>query len=311
MAARAEILKKDRDSGLVYLREGVTAAFFLPTPMDACAVELQAAFEAYLAMVPPGALKWAAVGSGSEEWKPVAKNTFDRCRAQLKPEAVRKRPITSFELTDGDQGGQAPGYGLLVIGNPFDPEVPDEKSLLQAHFPAEVLADANREAFVSQVRELAALLPFVSGYVSPGLHWAEIFKAQALKQARAVTRRHPGFDVQDNARARTYLGTHVRGARWLTFLGPELAGQLGGADALRGALPEDVSIETVGHGLMIRAGDAPEIGDASRKVDTPLLRAVAAALEPVTLFGELALYGSEFADQDDDLLEAYERRFLD
>ena len=49
----------------------------------------------------------------------------------------------------------------------------------------------------------------------------------------------------------------------------------------------------------------------NKKIDTPYLRSVARVLEPVTLFRELALFNTAFADQDEDILAKYERRFLD
>jgi len=104
----------------------------------------------------------------------------------------------------------------------------------------------------------------------------------------------------------------VRGARWLSFLGPTIIEQLGGFEALSKAFVDPVTIEKVGHGIMIRAGKEPEIGDVNRQVDTPLLREVAKILEPITLFREEALIGLDFADPDeDDFLEQWEHRFLD
>jgi hypothetical protein len=61
---------------------------------------------------------------------------------------------------------------------------------------------------------------------------------------------------------------------------------------------------------MIRAGDMPEIGDVNKRQGTPLLREVAAALEPVSVFDDPALLGN-FANHDEDLLKRWERRLLD
>jgi hypothetical protein len=311
MIDKTAIWKKDPESGTVYLREGVTMAFFLPTPIAEVAGPILAAFEEYLKMIPAGVLRWASVGAGSEEWKPVEKKTIDRCRSQLKGEGTRKRSLTSFELADGDNGGDAPGFGIMVIGNPLDPDLPDEKSLLQMYFPSEVAAEEQAEDFVNNLRKLATLLPYVSGYASPGLHWAELHKAQALIEARAIARRHPGYDVQDNAIGRSDINLKVRGARWLTLLGMEIVEKIGGLKTLRQNLPGPIVVEEVGPGVMIRAGRQPEKGDVNRRIDTPLLRIVARVLEPVTAFGEIALLRTDFSDQDDNLLKQWERRFLD
>lgn len=309
MIQKRKILKKDPRTGRIYLRDGITVAFFLPTPMHEIVGPLLAAFEEYLKMVPEDALRWESVGASSEEWKPINKTTLQRCRAQLKLEAVRKRKLTSFELADGDVGGDAPGYGILVIGNPIDPDTPDELSLMQMYLPIEVIEQEQVELFVEHIRTIAALLPYKLGYTSPALQWAELGMDKAIAQSRAIVARHPGYDIQLNETGRTWLGLRARGARWLNFLGPEIVDKLGGIEALKKTLKEPIVVEPIGHGIMIRAGEKPEIGDVPRKVGTPLLRSVAKVLEPVTAFEEIVLLGS-FANWDKDFLEQWEHRFL-
>jgi hypothetical protein len=48
----------------------------------------------------------------------------------------------------------------------------------------------------------------------------------------------------------------------------------------------------------------------NKRQGTPLLREVAAALEPVSVFDDPALLGN-FANHDEDLLKRWERRLLD
>jgi hypothetical protein len=311
MASSQAIARKHPESGTLYLRDGVTLAFFLPPPLEATAPQVLAAFEEYLNRLPSGALRWAAVGASAGEWKPFARSTVGRCRALLAPEAARKRYLTAFELSDGDQGGDAPGYGVAVVGQPVTPDAPNATNLVQFFFPAAVTAPGRVEEFVATASALAALLPYRSGYGSPALQVSELHQAQALAEARALAVRYPGYDVQYNQLGRLEMDAKVRGARWLTFLGPDLVSALGGEEALRHALPAAVSVRPVGHGLLLRAGEYPEICDANRQAGTPLLRAVAAVLEPVTRFGEEVLLATNFAADDEDFLRRWERRFLD
>ena len=83
-----------------------------------------------------------------------------------------------------------------------------------------------------------------------------------------------------------------------------------GAEDFLVETPEQVQIEAVGAGVMVRAGLRPELGDKANRRDTPLLASVAKVLEPVTAFGEVVLLGS-FAEWDKAVLEKWERRFLD
>jgi len=308
MALYKPIERKEPKSGKVYLRNGVTVAFFLPLPMDKVAISVLTTFEEYLKIIPENALRWGAVGANAGEWRRIKSTTFAQCRAQLKPEAVRARPLTAFELTDGEVGGSAPSYGITIIGHPFEPKFPHKRALVQLYFPIAVTEDAVVDDFVETVCRLAALLPYVSGYASPGLHCAGL---DSRKQARAIARRYPGYDVQDNAVGRRTINFKVRGARWLTFLGPDISSKLGGLQTLQLIFKPPIQILQIGDGVLIRAGKQPELGDVSRGIGTPLLRAVAKVIEPVTAFREGALFRTDFVGQDEEILRKWERRFLD
>jgi hypothetical protein len=305
------ILKKIRKTDAVYLRDAITVAFFLPPPIHASVAGLREAFELYLKAIPPGALTWSLVGASSESWSPVGKSTVSRCLAQLEPARARARPLTAFKLSDGLVGAEAPGYGVDIVGGPGgDPDLPDEKNLLQLSFPCEALDAETAESFVGFCREVAELVPHVSGYVSPVLQWAMLYRGEAMAEARALAIRHHGYDVHYNEVGRLRMGKRVRGARWLTFLGKDIAGALGGPAGLRAALSKAIDVEPLGAGVMIRAGKLPELGDVNKGIGVPLLREVAVVLEPVTAFHELCLYGN-FAEHDDRYFERWERRLLD
>lgn len=305
------IKKRDRESGMVYLRDGITVAFFIPTPLHEVVEPIRAVFDEFLKMIPTDALRWESIGAGSEEWRPVTRTTYDRCRAQLKREAALRRSLTSFELTDGDQGGEAPSHGIVVIGNPTDPELPEERNLLQMYFPSETIAAGNVNDFVRKICSMAAKLSCAYGYASPGLQWAELFRELAMKQARPIAMRHFGLDMQDNVNGRADIDSNVRGARWITFLGPELLARIGGPKVLHSRFSRSITVEDIGRSIMIRAGEQPELGDTTHKIGTPMLREIAGVLEPITIFNEPALLGIEFGDPEGSFLMRWERRFLD
>jgi hypothetical protein len=308
---QGRIWEQDKKSKSVYLRDGFIAAFFLPTPIHETVKEIARAFEAYIAMIPPDALRWESVGANAEEWKAFSKTTVKRCLAQLDVAAAKKRELTAFHLTDGNEGGEAPGYGVWLEGGKKDSDWPDQTTIFQVFFPSGAANDP--DAFVANVRTLAAMLPYHSGYASPALHYApDLLRNVAMNKARSVVARYPGYDVHANETACLDQDHKVRGARWLTFLGPDIVKELGGRTKVEDALSRPVIIEPVGHGLMIRAGKEPEIGDVAKKVGTPHLRMVAKILEPVTKFDEDELIGVGFAkNKTDPFLPKWQRRFLD
>jgi hypothetical protein len=306
---KTTILRKQKD-GRIYLREAVTVAFFLSTPLHDFVHAVRAAFQLFLQAIPSDVLTWGLIGANSEAWTRISKTTLSRCLSQLEPARTRARPLTYFELGDGTLGGEAPGYGVIVVGSPGgDRELRDEVNLFQMSFPVEVIDSDTVEDFVGFCRRVAEALPYVSGYASPSLQWAMMYMSEAMDEARGIAMRHPGYDVQFNVNARLRLGNRVRGARWLTFLGPGAMEAVGGESRLRSSLSGEISVEQVGSGTMIRAGTMPELGDVNKGIGVPLLREVAAVLEPITAFQELVLLGN-FADNDEAFFEAWERRLL-
>lgn len=310
MLPHEPVWKTQPPKDFVILRSGVTLAFFLPMPFgDVAAAALQT-FDRYLAGIPQGVLRWSAVGATAREWKPLAKTTLGRCRTMLTGTGPGTRNLTAFSLTDGGEGGAAPGHSFQVVGGKPSPRLPHELALVQMTFPSSVLTEDGIEKFVAFATHLAEPLPYVSGYGSPALIWSPSDPTAALRAAWSHAVRCPGYDVDSNENGRLRLGARVRGARWLTFLGSELLAKLGGPASLQAALPDAVAQSPAGQGTLLRAGAAPEIGDRDRQQETPLLRAVARVLEPVTQFEESMLLRSPFAASHESAFLEWERRFL-
>ena len=305
------VFKKDND-GTVYLRDGITVAFFMPTPLEAAAPGIRLALERYLARLVPGTLKWASVGADAEEFRPLTAKAVERCRSMLSNEATRKRDLTAFHLVDGACDGDAPSHGVFLIGNPTDAQEPLESNLLQFYFPSSVVDTAEQaDQFVDLLIHLSEKLPIKYGYASPSLHWSEVSEIDAFAAARRIAARSPGFDVQYNEYTRSDLGNMTRGARWLTWLGVDLVKRLGGFQQLLNLTSHDVHVVETAAGVLIRAGRVPDVGDQNRNVGTPHLCALAAVLQPVTLFDESALADTSFADEDPAAFAKWEHRFLD
>ena len=167
---------------------------------------------------------------------------------------------------------------------------------------------ASADAYVKTVAAIAEQLPYDSGYASPALTYGTDSQMPYFTEAaRKWAFRHPGFDMCSNDATNTGIGRLVRGAHWLTFLGPWASKELGGEAGLRKKLPKDIEVQTVGGGVMLRAGKVPEVGDVNKSQKLPLLRAMAKVLEPVTLFDDTFL-SSIFVDMDE--VSRWERRHL-
>lgn len=292
-------------AGGLLARDNWVIAFFLPDPFLPAVAAVRAVFDHWRATVPADTLKWAIVGASAEEVKPVESKTLTQCGAMLDPAKAGKRKTTAFDLFGPEP--DCPGHRFEVVGHstPAEGLAVGRAGLVEARFPTEFLSPAAVVEFAGRV---AMLLPYVSGYVAPALGFGPGVNVYDVGRAiRGLAFRHPGYDVPRNEYTRFDLGDRSVGARWLTFLGPQLVEHLGGRNAIAAADP-GVTVAPAGQGVVLQAGAEPEIGDVNRRVGTPLLRVVARAIEPVTMFENRGLE-AVFGD-DPDTLERWERRFL-
>lgn len=307
MTAIAPLERTVAETGVVCLRNGVTAAFFLDRFVHECSDALTEVFDRFVAFVPPGSIRQAVVSATSEEWRDADPAAMKRMRDSLAPAGAKKRKFTAFRFNDN--GSEAPQYGFRLVDRDKDDEG-QSRTLVELTFPPSAVDEAHVEALVDLVMEFTAMLAPCYGYVSPSLLPADGAVTEGFLEMRSLALRHPGYDVAMNDLTQLRIGTHARGARWLTILGPALLEAVGGEAALRKQLPSAISITPVGQALVLRAGKTPELGDGNRRQKTPLLSEMAKALEPITLFNEIDLL-SYLADFDEDLLAKWERRFLD
>ncbi|MFK7990821.1 MAG: type VI immunity family protein [Sandaracinaceae bacterium] len=144
-----------------------------------------------------------------------------------------------------------------------------------------------------------------SAYVAPAFVCGdESLKDEAGEAIGPLAMRHPGMDVANNKTTSYFLGRKTRGARWVTFLSADLASQLNLSVLSEVA---DIRISHMEHGIRTMASEAPEIGDKTQQVDTPGLRAVAAALRPISFSGDHNL--SRLLGGDRTRVTEWEKRF--
>jgi hypothetical protein len=302
------IVQKDAESGKIALRNAVVLACFVHRPVHEICEHVAAMLDEYLSCIPADALTWAIPNASAEQWKPIDQKTLPGIKKLLDPQGAKARDLTSFRLADS--AGEAPAFEFRFAGKPKSYKSPPAGSLVQMVFPIETAREAYVDGLVDRVKRLSAMIDFSYGYCSPALLYRELRLVYAYPDLRGLAMRHAGYDVQNNLQAAWGMGVRARGARWITMLGTQLQAELGGAAKLERAFGGTIGVEPLGTALMIRAGRVPEIGDTNRREDTPLLRTLAKVLEPVTAFDEKDLVFGRFED-DDVLLQRWERRFLD
>lgn len=142
---------------------------------------------------------------------------------------------------------------------------------------------------------------------SPELHdSASAFKRQTVPKLL----RHTGLDIGAFSFHVVHAPAGLMTVDWLTALGSDLAGRIGGPDALRAALPTSSEVTALPEGgLVVRAGKAPEAGDLDRNDRLPDCQAVARALRPLWASDDY-IGNIGYPQMEPDLGDAWVARFF-
>ncbi|WNG51361.1 DUF3396 domain-containing protein [Archangium minus] len=254
--------------------------------------------EAYLRAVGPKALGWYVDQEG--DWQELDAEGWAHIWCELRE---RNGLILKLRDTPSDAGQYDFEYYGKSLDSPLFANNPGAVCAASFWLPPEYL-ETHGPAHVRELAlELADPLPFNSGHASLSFNF--LYRPPGF---RSLCFRYPGMDVQVLRDIAWNLGTRMRGAYWLTFLGQPVLGELGGVAGLRARLSSpDITVQEMeGARAVITLGTWPEAGDAEQGHELPLYRELARVLEP-WLYQAPPTQDSA-ADED---LRRWERRFLD
>ncbi|MGJ3703000.1 type VI immunity family protein [Variovorax sp. AFSI2.2] len=163
------------------------------------------------------------------------------------------------------------------------------------------------EEVMGLVQNALAEFPFKGGHCGYSLVWEETdisLEREVCAWAAPLLRRHPGLGYGDAITLSNAADRGLVAVNWLTFLEAEMAEILGGQAALAHRAPADVSVLPLGKGgVMLRAGDAPQLGDVNRQNLLPAYHAAGQLVAPVTApdeaLDDLAINGMSEEDAHD------------
>jgi Protein of unknown function (DUF3396) len=146
--------------------------------------------------------------------------------------------------------------------------------------PVEVANDPDE--LVAFVRDALAEFPLEAGFCGYSLFYHPATdQDEVMRRAAPLLLRHPGLEYGN---ATPYTNATDKGVvvvNWLTLLGAKLTTDLGGAKNLAKTAPTGVSVLPLGPGgVVLRAGQAPQVGDVNRHDLLPLYHAVGQLVSP-------------------------------
>jgi hypothetical protein len=287
--------------GQLLMREGVSICFYMRRSHQQLRHEVRQVLERYLRVVGPQALRWYVDAEGDCQrldaagWERLWQGMAD----------ARSAGVHLLEHRDTVSGYAFEYHGRSLASSP-EQEL-KASSAVAFWLPTEYLEAQGPERVRELALELARTLPFNSGHASLSFHVLENYVgvSEAILQHCF---RYPGMDIPELGITSLELGTRVRGAYWLTFLGAPVLEELGGAEGLRARLSlPDVTVEPMGEGrVVVTLGEWPEAGDTEQGRMLPLHRQLARVLEP-WLYEERTRR-TAFTEQD---MKRWHRRFLD
>ena len=161
------------------------------------------------------------------------------------------------------------------------------------------------EQVLQTVLAVAGDADFESGHCGYSLAWDDRGDGapDALARMHHLAGRYLGVDLYKvNTTLRAMQLSDAPGIKvvnWLTLLGGTLVKRLGGAQAVRDAIGTSCVLYNVGAGLLVRAGEAPTLGDRNRKDDVSAFRDVGQALASVRFRNHGRIFGSPTAGDGD------------
>lgn len=284
------------------LREGVNITFYMRRAHREVMHGALDALDSYRRAVGSQVLGWYVDPEG--EWRELDDSGWAVIRQELlQAEGAR--------LILAERPDAKTGYGFVYRGRPLD--VPDyvaspgELTTLSCWVPTEYL----EEHGPVQVRELAidlgTRLPFQSGHAGLGFHFDEALMGMT-RQVRELSFTYPGLDISNLDITSEDMGMRLDGVHWLSFLGPPVLSEVGGAAGLRSRLrsPETTVQALEGERAVITLGPQPEAGNVEPERTLAPYRELARLLEPWLFLDRPRFRG--FTAED---MRRWERRFLD
>jgi hypothetical protein len=100
-----------------------------------------------------------------------------------------------------------------------------------------------------------------------------------------LSRRFDGLDIgiPTDQSSSEYGALGLRTINWLTFVGDTIAEKMQGRDGVKIALPPDIPVTDLDHGLMIQAGSWPILGDVNQEEKITDYYRVGNALKPLAI----------------------------
>lgn len=292
-----------RDNRVV-LRDGMAMVFFLKQESLAARRDIALAIEDYCNETGMSALKYFVDQDGN--CPPLGgEGAHDTFCALLEPDPEATE--VSLTLLSDEDGVPEHEVHYFALCHP-DHRWPDFRDYMYFWLPRKSL-DGGADRIFELFCKIASKLPVVSGYASPAFLYHH-----DIGEATRRCSRWPGLDVLLTRTAAMEIGNSVAGTYWATVVANQIGDRLGGAAAMRSALPATAVVTESPAGLTyIRLGRCPKSGDRNRgqgiSESMPEYQALARLLSPVVFTPKRNYFTDADNNPDPDSMVKWHHRF--
>lgn len=258
---------------------GLGMTLFFPRPFGDVRAAMWDLWQKYLAFVGKEKLTWSRLGGGNRS-RVVNASTFRTIEAWLTGTKDYGKDCW-ISIHDGPMDGLGQyGFELEGLGAPGEDE--EDVGCLDMRFPVDWIESVQGPVLAAQLISLATKVPFYCGTAGFVFHRASHeFDATVGKMA-ALSKRFEGVEVSASHRERYWAAKGLVSVNWITLLGDGLIAKLGARNALSKKLPVGCEVIPLDHGVAVRSGDLPLLGDKNSGQDElRLWRNVYQVLKPV------------------------------
>jgi len=192
---------------------------------------------------------------------------------------------SGFTWHGGRDAHSADPHWIAALGAPSgESERQGALSYLQVAFPLTWFAE-HAGGLPSLTLRWAKRLQAFHGYGGIGIVLSPrgTFAQRHENEVYGLSRRYPGLEIDYPIAHALDLKHGIKGGNWLTVLAEPWVERLGGEAVLRDALGEGFRLWPYAGGLMIQAGDHPQLGDSNRLLAPAYYGRLARVLKPIRI----------------------------
>lgn len=217
----------------------------------------------------------------SAKWKKFLPKDLRKVPAWFSDARTLNEPLLGIEIHTSEDDEPRPPLFEMMFDHIHD-EYP--RGMFHIVLPIEVV-EADAAALLGLIDEAMVEFPVHWGSVGYAFYWkgtdtkVENFAEQWLGRHLA---KHPGLSTGDLLTWGLRVDQGIFNIGWLTFVGDELIGKLGGRDALASAVGEaGIGLRSYARGVALQAGPIPELGNVNRKQRLDHYKKVGRIIAPV------------------------------